>query len=374
MPRISTSKFKRAALLALLFGCVLHVSVGATFGLENLAQAIDQKKEFAKCWQYKAAVDVSVQSESDASNVYFVDVDRRLIAVDLHAGAVVWSTDLGGAAISNLLVTHDSVIVATGLSDAGAGNDAVLRSVSKQTGITNWFLKITNSSNVFIGAVNGTVIVVVPSGTVSAFATSSGELRWSKDLGTNLTTDPYFRASTIYVGTERNEVIAITGSSGDITIAAKTQASPSVVFSDSSGHLLTGDDRGNLVRTSSEGKRVWRFRNGARISAISTYDSEFLATSNDNFVYKLTRGGNVEWKRRLSSRIDGRPLILDNVAVFATVGDGNVYVIDLSNGKIINRFENGENNPAQAISAGNSFVMLTAEDLTLFSRASCPSK
>jgi outer membrane protein assembly factor BamB len=350
------------------------VSVGFTFGLENLAQAIDQKKEFGKCWQYKAAVDVSVQSESDASNVYFVDVDRRLIAVDLHAGAVVWSTDLGGAAISNLLVTHDSVIVATGRSDAGAGNEAVLRSVSKQTGITNWFLKITNSSSVFIGAVNGTVIVVVPSGTVSAFVTSSGELRWSKDLGTNLTTDPYFRASTIYVGTERNEVIAITGSSGDITIAAKTQASPSVVFSDSSGHLLTGDDRGNLVRTSSEGKRVWRFRNGARISAISTYDSEFLATSNDNFVYKLTRGGNVEWKRRLSSRIDGRPLILDNVAVFATVGDGNVYVIDLSNGKIINRFENGENNPAQAISAGNSFVMLTAEELTLFSRASCPSK
>ena len=103
------------------------------------------------------------------------------------------------------------------------------------------------------------------------------------------------------------------------------------------------------------------------------YDSEFLATSNDNFVYKLSRGGNVEWKRRLSSRIDGRPLVLGDVAVFATVGDGNVYVIDLTNGKILNRFENGEDNPAQAVSAGTNFVMVTEDNLTLFTRGACPS-
>jgi outer membrane protein assembly factor BamB len=81
----------------------------------------------------------------------------------------------------------------------------------------------------------------------------------------------------------------------------------------------------------------------------------------------------VEWKRRLSSRIDGQPLVLDNVAIFPTVGDGNVYVIDLTNGKILNRFENGENNPAQAVSAGSDFVMLTEESLTLYTRGICPS-
>lgn len=373
MPRTSTSKIIRAALLATLFVCVFTLSSGATLVSSYPAYDADQKKEFAKCWEHKTDADISVRSESDASNIYFVDIERRLIAVDLITGSTVWSTELGGDAVSDLLVTNDSVIVATTRSETAAGSDTLLRSVSKQTGITSWFVKMVNSQTLKIGGANGTVIVVTPSGTASAYATTTGEAKWSKSVGAIITTAPFFSGSSMFVGTDRNEVIAIAASSGDIAVAAKTESVPAVIFSDLSGHVLVGDDRGNLSLASTDGKRVWNFRNGARISGISMYDSEFLVTSNDNFVYKLSRGGNVEWKRRLSSRIEGRPLVLGNVAVFATVGDGIVYVVDLTNGKILNRFENGENNAAQAVAAGNSFVMVTKDGLTLFTRGACPS-
>lgn len=372
MPRISIPKIMRTALLTTLSACLLNPSLGATVSLSKAPQEVDQKKEFAKCWELKTAADVSIQSESDASNIYFVDVERRLLAVDLNSGTTVWSTELGGAAVSNLLVTDDSVLIATARAETAAGTDTVLRSVSKQTGITNWFVKMADSPALEIGAVNGAVIVAGQTGMVSAYVTLNGNAKWSKSVGANITTAPVFGGASIFVGTDRKEVLAIDASSGNLTIAAKTASIPAVIFLDRSGRVLVGDDRGDLILMSSQGRRLWKFRHGARISAIANYDSEFLAASNDNFVYKLSRGGNVEWKRRLSSRIDGRPLVINDVAVFATVGDGNVYVIDLTNGKIVNRFQNGEDNPAQAISAGDNFVMVTEDDLTLFTRGVCP--
>lgn len=363
----------RATLLTALLVAVFALSFSHTFAFANLDNPEDQKKEFARCWEYKAAANLSIQSESDASNVYFVDTEQRLFAVDLQSGTTVWSTELGGAGISNLLVTNDSLILVTASVENASGTETVLRSVSKQTGITNWFVKTSGAPNAKIGAINGTLILVTQAGDISAFATNTGDQKWSKSVGATITTAPFFSGASAFVGTSRSEVISIAASSGDLTVVAKAAGVPAVVFSDSSGRVLVGDERGNLVLTSADGKRIWRFRKGARISAISTYDSEFLAASNDNFVYKLTRGGNVEWKRRLSSRIDARPLVLDNVAVFATVGDGNVYVIDLTNGKVLNRFENGEDNAAQAISAGANFVMVTEESLTLYSRGICPA-
>lgn len=363
----------RAALLAVLFAGLFNLISSLAHGAASVPLEADQKKEFARCWDYKAAPDLSVQSESDALNVYFVDTERRLIAVDLHSGVIVWSTDIGGASISNLLITDDSLLLVTAGSETAVGSEAVLRSLSKQTGITNWFVKIPGAQKLTIGAVNGTLLAVEPSGTVAAFTMNAGHSKWSTGVGGNITTAPFFSGSSVFVGTDRSEVIAIASASGDVSVAAKTTGVPAVVFSDPSGRLLIGDQRGSLVLTTTDGKRVWRFRNGARITSLSVYDSEYLAASNDNFVYKLSRGGNVEWKRRLSSRIDGRPLVIDDVAVFATVGDGNVYVIDLTNGKILNRFENGENNGAQAIAAGSNFVMVTEESLILFSRGVCPS-
>lgn len=370
MLRISTSNIMRAALFVTLIACPSFSRASVVSPTRVYAQETEKSNIFARCWTYETAIDLSIQAESDSSNLYFIDVERRLIALDINAGAILWSTELGGSVVSGLLVTPDSIVLATS-SDANR-NETVLRSVSKQTGITTWLSKFSNAATVTIGVINGSIVSVAQSGAVTSFRANTGDRLWEKIVDRKFTTAPFFAGSSFLIGSDRKEVLMIAGATGESSVVGKTEGTPAVIFSDPSGHLLTGDDRGNLVFASIEGKRIWKFRNGARLSALSIYDSEFVVSSNDNFVYKITRSGNVEWKRRLSSRIVGRPLVLGDVAIFATVGDGNVYTIDLKSGKIVNRFETGQDTTAQASIAGKGFAILTEDGVTLYTSGGCP--
>jgi len=159
-----------------------------------------------------------------------------------------------------------------------------------------------------------------------------------------------------------------------ITIA-KLDHLPTAVFSDSARRIMSGDERGNLIFMSPAGKRFWKFRNGAQISYIVTYDSEFLVASYDNFIYKISKSGNVEWKRRLSGRLFGKPLIVAGIAAASVAGDGSVYVLDVADGKIINRIETGEGNSTRiaAVQGGKGLVTAGSGGLAYYSQIACPT-
>ena len=330
---------------------------------------------YAKCWEYPTAANLSVAAGVDSVNAYFVDSNRRLEAVDLSLGVKVWSTELAGDAVSNLLVTDESIIVATNPSEgsADAAKTATLLSVSKQTGITNWTAELSPSLSATLGSLNGYVLAISASGAVAAFSAATGRPAWSVKAGGGITTAPYFGSNFVLIGTDEKEVIEVAAAGGNISAIFRMEGSPTAVFLDASGRIVAGDDRGNLVLTSTDGRRLWRFRNGARISSIAGYDSEFLVTSHDNFVYKVSRSGNVEWKRRLSGRPVARPLVIGEIGFVATVGDGMVYALDLTNGKIINRIETVDDNSAQLAVSGKGLVVIAANRVVLFRSDECRS-
>ena len=138
--------------------------------------------------------------------------------------------------------------------------------------------------------------------------------------------------------------------------------------------MLLGDARGNLVLTSADGDRIWTFKNGAQISFLLPYDSEYLAASFDNFFYKLSRSGNVEWKRRLSGRLSSRPSVIASDGVISISGDPSIYVLDLTNGKILNRIEIGgdENlSPRIVAASADGFAVAGSQGIQFFSRSAC---
>jgi outer membrane protein assembly factor BamB len=327
----------------------------------------EQSSTFSKCWDLAVTADLSVSVTSDGDTVYLVDTDRKLSAVDLATGTRLWSSELAGDPVSNVLVTGGHIIVAS----QPAPDRAVLRSVSKTTGITQWSADLPWASSVALGTLNGTVVAVSSSGMAAAFQTDRGTASWTKKIGAVATTAPFFHGKMLVVGTDRKELVSISLPGGESTVVMKLDGSPTAIFSTDSGSILVGDDRGNLILTSIQGKREWKFRNGARISAIAGYDSEYLATSHDNFLYKLTRGGNVEWKRRLSARIDKPPIVLGETAVVATVGDGSVYVVDLTNGKISNRIETGEETSAQVAGGKTGFAIVATKGLSFYGTNGC---
>ena len=338
--------------------------------VRGLARSDDEPVLFAKCWDYSTSPDLSVTPIADYDRVYFLSADRKLEAVDLRNAVKVWASEIGGDVISNLFVTENSVLLVTRSGESG---NSVLRSLSKQTGIANWNATIL-TSRATIGSLNGSIISVDVDGSISAFHPSSGSQLWHTQLGNKIIGEPHFRSMTITVATAANEIVDI-AIGGQATVRLKAGYLPSALLIEPSDQYLIGDDRGNLVFTAADGDRRWRFKNGAKISYLLSYDSEFLVASYDNFLYKLSRGGNVEWKRRLTGRVSGRPVVSGDTAVLSIIGDGSIYFVSLHDGKISNRVQVGDENTGAAVAAaGPSVVVGGPQGLSLYSRGKCAAK
>ena len=336
----------------------------------NPNRSDDAPELFAKCWEYSTSPDLSVVPVADADRVYFVNAERKLETVDLRSSVKLWASDIGGDVVSNLIVTEYSVLVIT---RPGESDKAVLRSLSKQTGVANWTATVS-TSRATLGTLNGSILAVDAGGSITAFHPTNGLQLWQTQLGADIVGDPHFRSMTVTVANARNEIVDV-GIGGQATVRLKASYLPAALLIEPSDQYLIGDDRGNLIFTAADGDRRWRFKNGARISFLLSYDSEFLVASFDNFLYKLSRGGNVEWKRRLTGRVSVRPVVSGDTAVVSIIGDGSVYFVNLHDGKISNRVQVGdENTGASVAAAGPSVVIGGLQGISLYSRDKCPAK
>ena len=352
--------------------------VFSTTDRATAADPIDEPKPYSKCWSIDTLPDLSTYGAADNTSLYFFTADGALEAVDQKSGARLWSTDLAGSVVSNLLLTdHAAIFMTAGRSENGAPGKSTLRAVSKQTGITIWSTSVQGAITTTLGSVGDKLAAVNGDGVVSVYSASNGSLVRNQPIGARVVTTPLFASGHIVLGTDANELIAVDVTKGVVTRLLRTSRPPTAVFVDSEGRMLVGDARGNLGFTSAGGDPIWTFKNGAQISFLLPYDAEYLAASFDNFIYKLSRSGGVEWKRRLSGRLSSRPLIIGHDGVISITGDPTVYVLDLSSGKILNQIEIGsdENSSPRVVAAGtNGFAVAGAQGIQFFSREACPQK
>ena len=337
----------------------------------------DQEPEvFTKCWEYPSIAELSTLPTADDRSVFFLNSDRKLESADLLAARKIWSSELGGEVISNLLLADSTLLVVTSATSSESRDPGVitLRSLSKETGVTNWSRAMPGASRIWLGVVGDSVVAVDVAGGITAHNPADGSQLWTTNLGVPISADPQFSTGQIIVATAGKEIVKISAG-GSTAVVSKTQFTPTAVLVASSSRYLIGDDRGNILLMAG-GERDWKFRNGARISFLLSYDSEFIAASFDNFIYKISRGGNVEWKRRLSGRVASRPLILGDTAAVSIIGDGNIYFIDLKNGKITNRVDttDGSATGTVTIAGASGLVISGTRGLSLYSRGKCPAK
>ena len=117
-------------LAALFLGVLIVVSTSAE---SRAGSSIEEPRPYAKCWSIDTLADLSTSGAADKTSVYFFAADGALKAIDQKTCSRLWSTDLGGAVGSNLLVTDQSAMFVTvGRSESGASGKCTLRSVSKQ--------------------------------------------------------------------------------------------------------------------------------------------------------------------------------------------------------------------------------------------------
>ena len=363
---------QKAFIKFLLFSVVFCVFCGSALSLGDDARNSDRALE--QCWQTKLSEAEFGQLAAGQSAV-FVQLDKaRVAAVELATGSVLWSAEPGGAIVSNLLSSGDTVIVATSAVSPGMPALVKLRSLSVQTGIPVWNVDLAPAGRVWLAEHDGLIVAASDSGQVSAIASSGGSVIW--------TTKRSPAAAGPVVGSDR---VALP-TTGGVQFLDVSNGQPvgafSMPFASTAAAFvfdrafLAGDDRGNLALFSSDGSPQWAHKNGARIASIAGTERGALVTSFDNFVYMLTRNGGVMWKRRLLARPVGAPAIVDDKAILMSSGSRELFVIDLAKGRIIDRRPlEGEAIGTAAIAERSLFVAADSSGrLTTFAFGDCPSR
>lgn len=307
--------------------------------------AFGQKKMSAevvltKCWSYPT--ENGRRIATDGIQIYLGTADAKIEALSFE-GKKLWTAELGGEINSNIAVGNAGVFVATAPTSAESGQ-TTLRSLSKETGVTNWTVKLSAASDHSLYISNASLLVVSKSGVVQSINARDGSVKWRREIAEGFVAKPSFSVDRIVVATVAKQVFAINIESGEISSVKKYDVGVTCLLSGGTSDLFIGDERGSLLHFAGGAeKAAWKFRSGGSVSAIFSVNGAVLIASHDNFAYLISSsGGGTKWKRRLTGRASWIATYEDKFAVLAGADDHSAQLIDLSNGKTAGQILLGE--------------------------------
>jgi outer membrane protein assembly factor BamB len=334
--------------------------------------------DVAKCWSYPLADEAGAELATDSTRVYAGSAGARIETLSLD-GKKMWATELGGEIRSNLLATDSGLYLVTAtILPAEKTVENVLRSLSKETGITNWTVNLPAASQHFIGTFKDTVIVVSATGVVQSIDARSGALRWKREIADGFTGKPTFSDNEVYIASSAKQLFEIALASGEIDSMRKLPNAITAIGKTPGGALIVGDDHGNLFSfADTREKPAWSYKSGGEISAIFTVDDHLLVTSHDNFVYFLvSRNGGMAWKKRLSGRVSQIATYLDRYALMSSSEDHGAVFADLSTGKTAGQIALAANEDLRfnPVISNGLIIILTSEAVSAFRPGGCTGK
>lgn len=264
--------------------------------------------------------------------------------MNLKDGRRIWISELDGKIVSKLHTTEKEILLVVKTEES-----YFFENISKITGIVNWKVKLDwlplGDAEVFLRLLADRIIIINQSGDCYALKKENGEILWQSRIAAKLTSQPAFEGNTIAFGNADNKLVMISAVDGAKINEFKTKNPITAISLQTPDQLVFGDKKGNVIAMNLKtNNQVWEIRQGAEISSINPSKIGLLVSSFDNFVYLISpNSGKVLWKKRLPGRILYKPLLLDKYVIVTNSYDSNAAIVDLKNGKTINRivFEEG---------------------------------
>lgn len=296
----------------------------------------------------KAGNDTIIDVASDnVSGIIISFQNGKIIKLNLIKKFVIWSSELGGESVSNVIYDKESIYLVTRLlqnKDRELSQNYLLWSLDSETGVTKWQFPFTAKSPVLLSSYQNILVLNESSGTLTSVQKSDPQTFWKRNLGQNFSSSPSFNGDNIYIGTNDNSIVKLSAKSGEIISKLPPSQSSSTILIADGDKLFRGEKKGILsLSDTSKDRVVWSVRFGGEISSLTRVSDGLLVSSFDNFVYLVSqRNGRTIWKRRLSGRIIFRPLIIENQALMLSAAGGELVVLNLSDGKILNQISLAE--------------------------------
>ncbi|MEZ5346107.1 MAG: PQQ-binding-like beta-propeller repeat protein [Pyrinomonadaceae bacterium] len=352
----------------------------------------DWRLPIHKCWSNEADLSFRANASDNEKTIVSPLADDKIRAFDSRTGEILWDLELNGRLTSQIVVDEKTLYFAVSPHTADIDEQRIvnvsdfkrqtplLTAVDIDSGLNNWtldYLSVPDSATEFsILTDEKTLYVLSGSGEISAIEKKTRSMVWSRELGTSLSAVPFYQKGLLFIGTNNKTVITISALTGEITGQIPIGFEPTSIAA-ADGLLFAGDKEGNISTVEIEGtESYWKSFAGGEIVDISRLGQDILVSSNDNFAYRFSaRNGAKVWKRKLSGRLLGNAYLDGMTAAFLSVGSSEVLLIDLENGKIVNRITAPDEGyfVSSPISIDNKLVLPTNKGLKAFSPLCSPN-
>lgn len=302
------------------------------------------------CWSY---ANNNIKEYKPASDnilrLFLPIVEGKIEALNSNTGKRIWLSDVGGEIIAAPLFLRrfkekEIVFVVSKTMEHSSDSKSskfysTLRALSSDTGITLWqeTLPFISKDYLLYGYQNS-VVISGRDGNIVSYDTLTGRLIWRIDSVKRFSAEPFVWEDKMIVGEADKLLTVISLDTGKILKRIEIGTSPLYITADNK-RIYWGNERGEVFAVNFFNNRTtWKMRNGAAIADIKITNRGLLISSLDNFIYLVSADkGSRIWKRRFAGRIFPTPFIIDDYVLISAVGDSNVSVIDLRNGKKINQ-------------------------------------
>lgn len=303
-------------------------------------------KPLKKCWSYELTNISDRRLASDNDFIFMPLLSGRVLGISSKNGKLIWSADVGGDIIANLLHIEKNVYV---LSREKAekqfinGNqpqnqDYSLSSINTDSGIVNWKRQFNGSKiDAVILAVDKKILLSTVEGKLIFINPESGKTL-SEYKSFRNQTSVFLSQEKFIVWTSGKKISIFSESNMNDLSELTVQEKPRKVYFYDLNKLFWEGSKNNLKASDlSNGKLLWTRRFGAGISGIEKIDGYLFVASIDNFVYLLdAKDGGIVWKRRFTNRVYEKALILGDIAVITAFGENTANFINIKTGKVIN--------------------------------------
>lgn len=332
----------------------------------------DLSLPYKQCRTYRTngAASLAVASDNVVDS-YLLLSNGNLDLIEAEQLNKIWTTDLGGRAISNTILGAKNIFVVVKNDE-----NYFLKSVGKDAGVTIWQKKIKSAANedesqTTLSLHEDRLILSGEDGNISAVSTADGTLIWNTNLGTSLSGIPLSVGSTFIITASDKKLTILSSDNGEKLRELEIAAPITTFASETGDKVFLGARDGSVSLVDTVGKTIlWSRRvAGAQISGVVRTERGLLVASFDNFLYLLSEnGGKRLWKRRLPGRIAHAPSVSDGYAVVTTLFNSSAAIVDLKNGKIVNRINlEADDYFSQSVLFGeNRIIAPTAKGLTVF--------
>lgn len=334
--------------------------------------AADNFTGYKQCWVYQTDKLTTISPISSGNSLTLPLSDAELVNLDSQTGNVNWKVELGGEITADPVSTAEFLIVATraeaidGSSEKGL---LTIRSLSSNTGLTNWQKDISDAQKISLVLNNDLLIFAVQKSAnetlLSALKAADGSPVWSKTISSELTTGLFSTASNFYFGTKDNSIYSISAADGSPLKQFKVENPAQNKLLVSKGIIFYGDFKGDIAALrEADSNELWLLRTGGAVQDILPTEHGLLVTSLDNFVYlHKYSNGKRQWRRRLAARPLNAGIINNDTALLLTNGESTAIIIRLKNGKIVSQIPIGENNYALSTAKiTDKFIFLPTKD------------